>query len=147
MILSLHDRFDEALLLYERALKAWPGNYASVTNWGSALRERATRTRARASALRAEGKIAEADALDRRAGADIRQAVDKIDQAIALMPTYPHAHLIRALLSDADLGDPAGAIEEFEEVLRLMPNHAQRALIESELARLRAHQEAGTPAR
>jgi Tfp pilus assembly protein PilF len=111
------------------------------------LRERATRTRTRASSLRAQGKIAEADALDRHAGADIRQAVEKIDQAVAMMPTYAHAHLIRALLSDGDLGDPAGAIAEFEEVLRLMPNHPQRALIESELARLRTHQESGTSAR
>jgi tetratricopeptide (TPR) repeat protein len=147
MILSLHDRYDEALVLYERALKAWPGNYASLTNWGSALRERATRTRARASGLRAAGDIGEADALDRHAGDDIRQAVEKIDQAIAMMPTYPHAHLIRALLSDGDLGDATGAIAEFEEVLRLMPNHPQRPLIESEVVRLKAHQESGIPAR
>ena len=147
MILSLHDRYDEALVLYERALRAWPGNYASLTNWGSALRERATRTKARASALRAEGNTVEADALDRQAGDDIRQAVEKIDRAIAMMPSYAHAHLIRALLSDGDLGDPAGAIAEFEEVLRLVPNHPQRPLIESELARLRALQHPGTTAR
>jgi Tfp pilus assembly protein PilF len=127
-------------------LKAWPGNYASLTNWGSALRERATRTKASAAALRAAGKTAEADALDRQAGADIRQAVAKIDQAIAMMPSYAHAHLIRALLSAGDLGDPAGAIAEFEAVLRLMPNHPQRPLIDAELARLRAHQSA-VPAR
>ena len=147
MILSLHDRFDEAIVLYERALKAWPGNYASLTNWGAALRERATRTRAKASALRAEGKTPESDALDRQAGADIRQAVEKIDQAVAMMPTYAHAHLVRALLRDGDLADPTGAIAEFEEVLRLMPNHPQRAVIENELARLRAQQQTETPAR
>jgi tetratricopeptide (TPR) repeat protein len=139
MILSLHDRFDEALVLYQRALTAWPGNYASLTNWGAALRERATRTKASASALRVAGRSAEAETLERQAGADIRQAVDKVDQAIAMMPTYPHAHLIRALLCDGDLGDPPCAIAEFEEVLRLMPNHPQRALIDNELARLRAH--------
>jgi tetratricopeptide (TPR) repeat protein len=147
MILSLHDRFDEALVLYERALKAWPGNYASLTNWGAALRERATRTKARASALRVEGKGREADELDRQAGADIGKAVERIDLAIAMMPSYPHAHLVRALLCDGDLADPAGAVAEFEEVLRLMPNHPQRALIENELARLKAHPETGTPAR
>ena len=32
-ILSLHQRFDEALVLYERAVQVWPGNYASMTNW------------------------------------------------------------------------------------------------------------------
>ena len=128
-------------------MRAWPGNYASLTNWGSALRERATRTKARASARRAEGKPAEADALDRQAGEDIRQAVAKIDQAIAMMPSYAHAHLIRALLYDGDLGNPAIAIAEFEEVLRLMPNHPQRALIETEMTRLRAHQATEPPAR
>jgi tetratricopeptide (TPR) repeat protein len=139
MILSLHDRFDEALVLYERAVKAWPGNFASLANWGSALFERSKRTGARASALRVEGKLAEADALDRQAGADVSQAVEKVDQAIAMMPSYAHAHLVRALICENGLANPAGAIAEFEEVLRLMPNHPQRALIEHELASLRAH--------
>jgi tetratricopeptide (TPR) repeat protein len=139
MILSLHDRFDEALALYERAMKAWPGNYASLANWGSALSERSRRTRARALALREAGRIAEAEVLDRQAHADIGQAVEKIDQAISMMPSYAHAHLVRALICENELGNPAGAIAEFEEVLRLMPKHPQRALIEQELARLRAH--------
>jgi protein O-mannosyl-transferase len=147
MILSLHDRFDEALVLYERALKAWPGNYASLTNWGAALRERATRTMARASALRVEGNIPAAEGLDRQAGADIRKAVEKIDQALSMMPSYAHAHLVRALLCDGDLANPTCAVAEFDEVLRLMPNHPQRALIERELARLRTLPGAGTPAR
>jgi tetratricopeptide (TPR) repeat protein len=141
MILSLHDRFDEAIVLYERALKAWPGNFATLTNWGSALWERSRRTEARAAALRAEGKIAEAGELDRQAAADVRQAVEKIDEAISMMPSYAHAHLIRALIRENGLANPAGAIAEFEEVLRLMPNHPQRALIEQELARLRTHPE------
>jgi tetratricopeptide (TPR) repeat protein len=139
MILSLHDRFDEALALYERAMKGWPGNYASLANWGSALSERSRRTRARALALREAGEIAEAEELDRQAHADSSQAVEKIDQAISMMPSYAHAHLVRALICENELANPAGAIAEFEEVLRLMPNHPQRALVEQELARLRAH--------
>ena len=123
---------------YERALEAWPGNYASLTNWASALRERATQRKQKASALRAEGRNAEADELDREADADIRQAIEKIDRAIAMMPSYPHAHLVRALLCDGDLGNPACAVEEFEQVLRLAPDHPQRPLIDSELARLKA---------
>jgi tetratricopeptide (TPR) repeat protein len=147
MILSLHGRFDEALVLYEKALKAWPGNYASLTNWGSALRERAARTRQKASALRAEGRIPEADELDRQAGADVREALEKIDRAISMMPSYSHAHLIRALMCEGELGDPAGAIAEFEEVLRLRPDHPERPLIEQELVRLRAKQGTGAAAR
>jgi tetratricopeptide (TPR) repeat protein len=141
MILSLNDRVDEALVLYERALKAWPGNFATLTNWGSALWERSRRIAARASALRVEGKTAEADEMDRQAGADISQAVEKVDRAISMMPSYAQAHLVRALICVSGLADPTSAIAEFEEVLRLMPNHPQRALIETELARLRAHPE------
>ena len=62
-----------------------------------------------------------------------------------MMPSYPHAHLVRALLCDGDLGDPTCAVEEFEQVLRLVPNHPQRPLIDSELARLKAQPAAGAP--
>jgi tetratricopeptide (TPR) repeat protein len=145
MIDSLHDRFDEANVLYERAMKAWPGNYASLTNWGSLLWERSRRLGARASELRQQGRIAEADDLVRQADAGFQQAAAKIDQAIAMMPTYAHAHLIRATILETYRGDPAGATAEFEEVLRLMPNHPQRAIIERELQRLRTPQPTGTP--
>ena len=43
-ILSLHQRYDEALVLYERAVKVWPGSFASVTNWAGLLWDRATTT-------------------------------------------------------------------------------------------------------
>ena len=135
-ILSLHQRFDEALVLYERAVQVWPGNYASMTNWAGLLWDRSTRTAARASALREEGKVAEADELNRRADEDVRAAVEKVDRAIAIRPTYAHAHLVRALLLDAS--NPTAAIAEFEEVLRLMPAHPQRPVIEKELLRLKA---------
>jgi hypothetical protein len=46
--------------------------------------------------------------------------------------------MIRALLLDGFVGDPAGAIAEFEEVVRLMPDHPQRAAIDEELRRLRS---------
>jgi protein O-mannosyl-transferase len=137
MIHSLHDRFDEAIVLYERALQAWPGNFAALTNWGSALWERARRTGARAPALHQQGRIAEANDLIREADDGSQQALGKIDRAIAMMPSYAHAHLIRAMILETYAGDRAGAIAEFEEVLRLMPNHPQRALVESELQRLR----------
>jgi tetratricopeptide (TPR) repeat protein len=145
MIHSLHDRFDEATALYERALEAWPGNYASLANWGSLLWERCRRDAARAMAQRGEGRIAEADALTREADAGCRQALEKIDGAIALMPSYAHAHLVRAQILETYVGDPAGAASEFEEVLRLAPNHPERTLIERELERLRTQQPAGTP--
>ena len=137
MIHSLHGRFDEAIVLYERALQAWPGNFAALTNWGSALWERARRTGARAPALHQQGRIAEATDLIREADAGSQQALEKIDRAIAMMPSYAHAHLIRATILETYASDRAGAIAEFEEVLRLMPNHPQRALVESELQRLR----------
>ena len=73
----------------------------------------------------------------READAGSQQALEKIDRAIAMMPSYAHAHLIRAMILETYAGDRAGAIAEFEEVLRLMPNHPQRALVESELQRLR----------
>ncbi len=137
MIHSLHDRFDEAIVLYERALQAWPGNFAALTNWGSALWERARRTGARAAALHQQGRIAEANALVLEADAGSGQALDKIDRAIAMMPSYAHAHLIRAMILEVYGSDRSGAIAEYEEVLRLAPNHPQRALVESELQRLR----------
>ena len=137
MIHSLHGRFDEAIVLYERAVQAWPGNFAALTNWGSALWERARRTGARAPALHEQGRIAEANELIREADAGSQKALEKIDRAIAMMPSYAHAHLIRAQILDTYASDRAGAIAEFEEVLRLMPNHPQRALVESELQRLR----------
>jgi tetratricopeptide (TPR) repeat protein len=138
MVHSLHDRYDQALVFYERALEAWPGNYASLTNWGSLLWEQCKRTAGRALALRQDGRIAEADALSQEADAGCRQAHSKIDRAIAMMPTYAHAHLVRAQIVETYLGDPAGAAAEYEEVLRLMPNHPERPLIEREIARLRS---------
>jgi tetratricopeptide (TPR) repeat protein len=138
MIHSLHDRFDQAIPLYERALQAWPGNFAALTNWGSALWERARRTGARAPALHQQGRIAEANDLIREADAGSQKALEKIDRAIAIMPFYAHAHLVRGQILETYAGDRAGAIAEFEEVLRLMPNHPQRALVESEVQRLRA---------
>jgi tetratricopeptide (TPR) repeat protein len=143
MIHSLHERFDEAGAMYERALKVWPGNFASLTNWGSLLWERSKRSASRALALRAEGKGAEADALAREADGTSRQALEKIDRAIAMQPSYAHAHLVRAQILDAYVGDSMSAIAAFEEVLRLMPNHAERAAIEHELERLKAKERRG----
>lgn len=145
MIHSLQGRFDEAIVLYDRALKAWPGNYAALTNWGSLLWEHCRQTATRAVALRQEGRQAEADAATRDADASCRQAREKIDHAIAMMPSYSHAHLVRAQILEIYAADPAGAIAEFEQVLRLAPNHPERALIESELGRLRAQQPTGGP--
>ena len=139
-ILSLHQRYDEALVLYEKAVKVWPASFVSVTNWAGLLWDRSRRTRAQASALREEGRAAESDDLIRQSDAGFRQAIEKVDQAISMRPSYAHAHLIRALLLDGYVGDRAGAIAEFEEVLRLMPNHPQRADIEKELLRLKAHE-------
>jgi tetratricopeptide (TPR) repeat protein len=140
-ILASHQRFDEALVLYERAVKVWPGNYASLTNWAGLLWDRSIRTAARAAALRAAGRAAEADALDQKVADDGRAAIEKVDRAIAMRPSYAHAHLIRALLLDAS--DPAAAAAEFEEVLRLMPAHPQRQMIERELQHLRGRQPQG----
>jgi protein O-mannosyl-transferase len=137
MIHSLHGRQDEAAALYDRALKAWPGNYASLTNWGSALWERSRRKGVEASALHAQGRTAEAAELLRQADAGSRQALEKIDRAIQLMPSYAQAHLLRAMILEVYAADRPGAIAEFEEVLRLMPNHPQRTVIENELQRLR----------
>lgn len=139
MIDSLHGRFDEANALYERALTAWPGNYASLTNWASLLWDHSRTIGAQATAMRRQGKIAESDALVREADAGFQQAVQKIDRATAMMPSYTQAHLVRALILESYVRDASGAIAEFETVLRLEPNHPQRALIESELQRLRQH--------
>ena len=136
-ILSLHQRYDEALVLYERAVNVFPRNVESLTNWSALLWERSTGLALEAAALRAEGKIAESDELARQADTGFRLALEKIDQAIAMRPSYDQAHLIRALLLQGYLDNPAEAIREFEEVLRLMPNHPQRAAIENALLELR----------
>jgi tetratricopeptide (TPR) repeat protein len=140
IVLSLQQRYDEALVLFEKAVRVYPRNFASLTNWGALLWERSLGTAARAAQLRAAGRVAEADELAREAEAGFRLAVEKVDQAIAIRPSYAHAHLIRALLLDDYLHDPGGAIAAFEEVLRLMPLHPQRQAIDDKLARLRALQ-------
>ena len=137
MIASEHERFDEANALYERAMQAWPGNYASLANWASLRWDHARGLRAQAMQLRQDGKVAESDALLRQAEGWFRQSADQIDRAVAMMPSYAHAHLVRAMILESYAGDKNGAIAEFEEVLRLEPNHPQRALIEDELQRLR----------
>jgi tetratricopeptide (TPR) repeat protein len=137
MIASEHERFDEANALYERAMNAWPGNYASLANWASLLWDESRRVGAKAMQLRRDGRIAESDALTRQADAGFQQAVEKINRAVAMMPSYPHAHLVRAMILESYVRDSDGAIAEFQEVLRLDPNHPQRALIESEMQRLR----------
>jgi tetratricopeptide (TPR) repeat protein len=144
-ILSLHQRFDEALVLYEKAVRAWPGNYASLTNWAGLLWDRSNRASSRVAELRAEGKSADAEALERQAAADAREALEKVDRVLVARPSYAHAHLIRALLLDAS--DPPAAIREFEEVLRLMPSHPQRPIIEKELLRLKGLQAPGAAPR
>jgi tetratricopeptide (TPR) repeat protein len=138
-ILSEHQRYDEAEVLFERAVKAWPaGSFVSLTNWAGLLWSRSSADAQQVSALRGQGRTADADALEQRADAGFRQAIEKVDRALALSPSYAHAHLIRALLLDGYLHDAPGAIREFEEVLRLAPAHPQRPEIERELARLRA---------
>jgi len=135
-ILASHQRYDEALVLYQTAVKVWPASFASVTNWAGLLWDRSRRTADQAAALRAEGKVADADALSREATAGYKEALEKVNRAVAMQPSYAHAHLIRALLLDGYVGDQAGAIAEFQEVLRLSPDHPQRAAIEEELRRL-----------
>jgi tetratricopeptide (TPR) repeat protein len=144
-ILAEHQQYDEALTLYERAVRVWPSNYASVTNWAGLLWDRSRRLEESANQLRGDGRAAEADAAMRESDAGFRQALDKVDQAIHMRSSYAHAHLIRALLLDGYVRDAAGAIAEFETVLRLQPDNPQRALIERELSRLRA-QPSGGPA-
>ena len=78
MIASLHGRFDEANALYARATQAWPGNYASLTNWASLVWDQARQIGSRAMTLRQEGKIAESDVLVRQADQGFQQAVEKI---------------------------------------------------------------------
>jgi tetratricopeptide (TPR) repeat protein len=146
-IYSLHQRFDDAITLYDRAVKVFPGNYASLTNWGGLLWDRSLREGSRVAELRTEGRLAEAESLARDADAGFRDAARKIDQALAIRPSYAHAHLIRALILAGYEQDRSGAIAEFETVLRLAPNHAQRALIEQELARLRTQAPVPTPGR
>jgi tetratricopeptide (TPR) repeat protein len=141
-ILSLHQRYDEALVLYERAVKMQPSNFVSVANWAGLLWDKARRESGQASALRAQGKIAEADQVANQADAGFRQALEKADRAIAMKPSYSHAHLVRALLLDGYVRDSAGAIAEFEKVLQLSPDHPQRQMIEEELAHLRQPQPA-----
>jgi tetratricopeptide (TPR) repeat protein len=136
MIESQHQRYDEATALYQRAIKAWPGNYGSLTNLASLQLDQANAIGRRAIALRNEGKIAESDATFREADAVLRSAIETIDRAIAAMPTYPQAHLVRAMILAGPGADPQGAVAEFQQVLRLEPTHPQRAVIEAELQRL-----------
>ena len=46
-ILASHQRYDEALVLYEKAVKVWPASFASVTNWAGLLWDRSRQPRIR----------------------------------------------------------------------------------------------------
>jgi protein O-mannosyl-transferase len=139
-ILASHQRYDEAVVLYERAVKVWPGSFASVTNWAGLLWDRSRRLADQAAARRAGGRTADAEALQRQANAGYEEALEKVNHALEMQPSYTHAHLIRALLLDGYVGDRAGAIAEFQTVLRLSPDHPQRGAIDEELRRLTAAQ-------
>jgi tetratricopeptide (TPR) repeat protein len=69
-ILAEHQQYDEALTLYERAVRVWPSNYASVTNWAGLLWDRSRRLEESANQLRGDGRTAEADAAMRESDAD-----------------------------------------------------------------------------
>jgi protein O-mannosyl-transferase len=135
-ILSLHQRYEDAEVLYERAVKVYPKNAASLTNWAALLWERSGLDLQKAAALRGDDSIAERDALIRRAEGGFQLALAKVDQALAIRPSYDQAHLVRALVLQ-DLDRPDEAIREFEEVLRLAPRHPQRPAIENALKELR----------
>jgi tetratricopeptide (TPR) repeat protein len=101
----------------------------------------------RAAALREQGSLAESEALVREADAGFREGLEKVERAISMMPTYAHARLLRATMLESYVGDREGAIAEYEEVLRLMPNHPQRAAIEAGIARLRSQAPGGARSR
>jgi Tfp pilus assembly protein PilF len=135
---AVHQQYDQAHELFARAVTAQPSNFAALANWAGLLWEQAAQASLQAADLRQKGSIPESAVLDRQADAGFRDAMEKVDRALAIQPSYAHAHLIRGLILDDHRGDSAGAIAEFEEVLRLMPNHPQRAVIEQKLSELRA---------
>jgi cytochrome c-type biogenesis protein CcmH/NrfG len=65
----------------------------------------------------------------------IARAHESLDQALALDPSYQDAYVYRALLNSTILNDPAAAIPDFQQFLRLAPpDHPMRALVEGALA-------------
>ena len=76
-LLSLHQRFDEALVWYE-AVKVWPASYASVTNWGGLLWDRSRRMAVRRRSCARTARPPRLT-LARQADAGFRDAIEKID--------------------------------------------------------------------
>lgn len=65
----------------------------------------------------------------------IARAQESLDQAVALDPNFQDAYVYRALLHSTVLNDPAAAIPDFQEFLRLAPaDHPMRGLVEGALA-------------
>jgi len=88
-------RFDEAILQYEQALRAWPKSATAHVNLGAALAH--------------QGKLVE--------------AIEHYSKALQLIPDYAiaHANLGRALVN---LGRVEEAITHYEEALKIDPNFA-----------------------
>jgi tetratricopeptide (TPR) repeat protein len=81
-----------------------------------------------ALAARQLGDGADRDAL-------VQRALSSLDQALTLDPNYYDAYVYRALTKMNVLGDPAGAVPDFQRFLALAPaDHPQRALVTSALA-------------
>jgi hypothetical protein len=97
MIESLHDRFDAADALRSRHEGvAWELREPDQLGIAACGNDRAYRgSGVRTAQAR---KIAAADELVAQADAGFRQALDKNDRAIAMMPSYAPAHLNRAMI-------------------------------------------------
>ncbi len=88
-------RFAEAILEYQKALRAWPKSATAHVNWGAALAH--------------QGRFVE--------------AIEHYNEALKLIPDYAlaHANLGRAL---ANLGRVDEAVAHYEEALRIDPSLA-----------------------
>jgi tetratricopeptide (TPR) repeat protein len=115
----------EALQAYDQVLKPDPKNVEALTYRGWLL----ARTSASAGAA--------AESL-------LQRAEQSLEQAIAIDPSYPEAHVFRGIVLFRYRGQPAQAVIEFQLVLSGNPPADVRQLVQGELQQALDATKAGT---
>ena len=119
--------YDRATLLFARSARLVPDHAATYRNWGAVLSWKAGAIR---QALADEAPpAARANELGEQLDATLAEALIRYDRAIELEPSA-EAHYNRGALYYGFLGQRVLAARDFEQVLRLRPDHPERAELE-----------------
>jgi tetratricopeptide (TPR) repeat protein len=117
-----------------------PHDGRALSNWALALMHDGDRLAQEAERVAERGGPAAATAADSlrvRARERYREALARADRAVQVAPDFANAYYNRAVLYRYKLPDPSRAAADFEQVLRLVPDHPRAAAMRREIARLR----------